>query len=167
MFSMSLIEAPAYAGDHSNKNYNDRHHHGLKKGHVKGRGKAKGRYLEVQLLGFHDYHGHVNTDAVGFRVEEGGGEHLSAKLSEVREGKEHSITVVAGDMIGGSPVFSGLFRDEPSVESLNVMGLDISGVGNHEFDEGVDELLRMQNGGCHPEDGCYFPEEPYAGADFK
>ena len=47
------------------------------------------------------------------------------------------------------------------------MGLDISGVGNHEFDEGVTELLRMQNGGCHPDDGCYFPGDPYPGADFQ
>ena len=47
------------------------------------------------------------------------------------------------------------------------MGLDVSSVGNHEFDEGVTELLRMQNGGCHPVDGCYFPAEPFAGADFQ
>ncbi len=47
------------------------------------------------------------------------------------------------------------------------MGLDLSGVGNHEFDEGVAELRRMQRGGCHAVDGCYFPEQPYEGADFK
>ncbi len=48
------------------------------------------------------------------------------------------------------------------------MGLDVSSVGNHEFDEGVDELLRMQRGGCHPDDGCYEPWGPggYPGADF-
>ncbi len=46
------------------------------------------------------------------------------------------------------------------------MGLDVSSVGNHEFDEGTEELLRMQEGGCHPVDGCYFPDDPYAGADF-
>ena len=82
-------------------------------------------------------------------------------LAELRAGHEHSLTVTAGDLIGGSPAFSGLFHDEPSVETLNSMGLDVSGVGNHEFDEGVTELLRMQNGGCHPVDGCYFPSEPY------
>ena len=75
--------------------------------------------------------------------------------------------MAAGDLIGGSPAFSGLFHDEPSVESLNAMDLDISGVGNHEFDEGVTELLRMQNGGCHPVDGCYFPDEPFSGAGFQ
>ncbi len=53
------------------------------------------------------------------------------------------------------------------MESLNALGLDVSSVGNHEFDDGVTELLRMQNGGCHPVDGCYFPAQPYAGADFQ
>ncbi len=47
------------------------------------------------------------------------------------------------------------------------MGLDVSSVGNHEFDEGTAELLRMQQGGCHPVDGCYFPDAPYEGADFQ
>lgn len=162
-----LASTASFAADTRHQNYNDRHHHGLKKGHDNDRGKALGRFVEVQLLGFNDYHGHVKTDAVGFRVNEGGGEYLSAKLSELREGKEYSFTVAAGDLIGGSPAFSGLFHDEPSVESLNIMGLDISSVGNHEFDEGVEELLRMQNGGCHPVDGCYFPDLPYAGAAFK
>ena len=50
---------------------------------------------------------------------------------------------------------------------MNAIGFDASAVGNHEFDEGVTELLRMQHGGCHPVDGCYFPDEPYAGADFQ
>ncbi len=167
ILSASLLAAPTYADDYAFKNSNARHPPGLKKVLDKLKGKVKGPFLEVQLLGFNDYHGHVKTDAVGFRVNEGGGEYLSAKLAELREGKKHSITVAAGDLIGGSPAFSGLFHDEPSVESLNAMGLDVSGVGNHEFDEGVEELLRMQNGGCHPVDGCYFPDTPYAGADFK
>jgi 5'-nucleotidase len=100
-------------------------------------------------------------------VAAGGGEYLSAKLNQLRVGNKYSVTVAAGDLIGGSPAFSGLFHDEPSVESLNAMHLDVSGVGNHEFDEGVTELLRMQNGGCHPVDDCYFPDQPFAGADFQ
>jgi 5'-nucleotidase len=127
-----------------------------------------GRLIDAQLLSFNDYHGHVEPGGSGTvdGVAAGGGEYLSAKLAELREGHKYTLTAAAGDLIGGSPAFSGLFHDEPSVESLNAMGLDVSGVGNHEFDEGVDELLRMQNGGCHPVDGCYFPDEPYAGADF-
>jgi 5'-nucleotidase len=128
-----------------------------------------GQLVQVQLLAFNDYHGHLEADGNGTvgGVEAGGGEYLAAKLAELRNGNKFSLTVAAGDLIGGSPAFSGLFHDEPSVESLNAMGLDVSGVGNHEFDEGVTELLRMQDGGCHPVDGCYFEDDPYAGADFQ
>ena len=124
--------------------------------------------IELQILAFNDYHGHVSGSTSG-RIDgepAGGGQYLSTKLTMLREGNENSLTVAAGDLIGGSPAFSGLFHDEPSIETLNYMGLDVSSVGNHEFDEGVTELLRMQNGGCHPDDGCYFPDEPYPGADF-
>ena len=136
------------------------------------RGDPPGQLVQVQLLGFNDYHGFLETDALPGPGDvagqpAGGGEYLSAKLKELRSGHKNSLTVAAGDMIGGSPFLSGLFHDEPSVESLNAMGLDVSSVGNHEFDEGVTELLRMQNGGCHPVDGCYFPSAPYPGADFQ
>ncbi len=124
---------------------------------------------KLQLLAFNDYHGHLESGTPGNAggVPAGGSEYLSSMLTRLREGQAASLTVAAGDLIGGSPSFSGLFHDEPSVESLNAMNLNISGVGNHEFDEGVTELLRMQNGGCHPVDGCYFPGSPYAGADFQ
>ncbi|MGB9345339.1 MAG: bifunctional metallophosphatase/5'-nucleotidase [Ilumatobacteraceae bacterium] len=129
----------------------------------------KGQLIDLQLLGINDYHGHLEATTPGDinGAPAGGSEYLSAKLNELRQGNKYSLTVAAGDLIGGSPAFSGLFHDEPSVESLNAMQLDVSSVGNHEFDEGVTELLRMQNGGCHPVDGCYFPEEPYPGADFQ
>lgn len=136
----------------------------------------KAKTTTVQLLSFNDYHGHLEaTDPKLTPVEDpsqtpvGGAEYLSSTLAALREksGFAGSLTVAAGDLIGGSPFLSGMFHDEPSVESLNEMELDVSSVGNHEFDEGTDELLRMQNGGCHPTDGCYFPEAPYAGADFQ
>lgn len=128
--------------------------------------------VQLQLLAFNDYHGFLETGSnpgpgnVGSDPA-GGGEFLSAKLNQLRTGHANSITVAAGDLIGGSPFLSGLFHDEPSVESLNAMNLVVSSVGNHEFDEGVTELLRMQDGGCHPVDGCYFPATPYAGANFQ
>ncbi|MCP4966851.1 MAG: bifunctional metallophosphatase/5'-nucleotidase [bacterium] len=128
----------------------------------------KEKLVELQILAFNDYHGHVEAGTAGTvaGVAAGGGEYLSAKLKELRKGHKTSVTVAAGDVIGGSPAFSGLFHDEPSVETLNKMKLDIASVGNHEFDEGVDELLRMQNGGCHPVDGCYF-DKPFKGAKFQ
>jgi 5'-nucleotidase len=137
-----------------------------------GNPDPEGQLVQLQILAFNDYHGHLQANTPG-TVDNpppggpaGGSEYLSTMLTQLREGHKYSLTVAAGDLIGGSPAFSGLFHDEPSVESLNAMGLDVSSVGNHEFDEGVTELLRMQNGGCHPVDGCYFPESPYPGADF-
>ena len=128
-----------------------------------------GQLVELQLLAFNDYHGHLeaNTPGTVGTAAAGGAEFLGTHLERLRHGNKNSLTVAAGDLIGGSPFLSGLFRDEPSVESLNALGLNVSSVGNHEFDDGVTELLRMQNGGCHPDDGCYFPDQPYAGADFQ
>ncbi len=132
--------------------------------------------VELQLLTFNDYHGWLEpptgTDATLGPVLDptatpvGGGEYLATTLAALRGTARHSLTATAGDLIGGTPFLSGLFHDEPAVESLEAMGLDVSGVGNHEFDEGLTELRRMQHGGCHPVDGCYNPEQPYDGADF-
>ena len=132
--------------------------------------------VSVQVLSFNDYHGHLEaTDQPLSRVLDpdqnpvGGVEFLSTTIKTLRAkaGAANSLTVAAGDLIGGSPFLSGMFHDEPSVESLNALGLDVSSVGNHEFDEGTTELLRMQQGGCHPVAGCYFPDAPYAGAKFQ
>jgi 2',3'-cyclic-nucleotide 2'-phosphodiesterase (5'-nucleotidase family) len=131
--------------------------------------------VSLQLLSLNDYHGYLQPPAGSdanlgtfdpSATNVGGGEYLATALSGLRSAADHSLTVAAGDLMGGTPFLSGLFRDEPSIESLEAMGLDVSGVGNHEFDEGLTELLRMQNGGCHPTDGCYFPSDPYDGANF-
>ena len=143
---------------------------------AKGDSSKRMRTTSVQLLSFNDYHGHLEaTDTPLSRAQDpsqtpaGGVEYLSSRLELLRSAAPggRSLTVAAGDLIGGSPFLSGMFHDEPSVESLNMLGLDVSSVGNHEFDEGTKELLRMQRGGCHPTDGCYWPDSPYEGADFQ
>ena len=78
---------------------------------------------------------------------------------------DNTLFVSAGDLIGATPLLSALFHDEPTIEAFNLMELDYNGVGNHEFDEGVEELLRMQYGGCHPVDGCE-DGDPFLGATF-
>ncbi len=131
--------------------------------------------VPVQILSFNDFHGHLAPDSGGDGevvlddgtvVEANGSEYLATHLNRLRTGNPLSYTVTAGDNIGGTPFLSALFRHEPTVESLEALGLDASGVGNHEFDAGVAELLRIQYGGCHPVDGCFFPDDPYDGADF-
>lgn len=144
--------------------------------HPKDKHRGDPNLVNVQLLSFNDYHGHLEaTDGPLSRQLDptqtpvGGVEYLSTTIKQLRAkaGDKNSLTVAAGDLIGGSTFLSGMFHDEPSIESMEALGLDVSSVGNHEFDEGTAELLRIQNGGCHPVDGCYFPDQPYDGADFQ
>ena len=99
------------------------------------------------------------------RTPAGGAEYLATHIDALRKQNRNTLVVSAGDNIGASPLVSGLFHDEPTIEAFNAMGVDISSVGNHEFDEGSAELLRMQDGGCHPVDGCQ-DGDGFAGADF-
>jgi 5'-nucleotidase len=115
---------------------------------------------EVRILAFNDLHGQLQPDGPG---DPPGATHLAAQITALRT--PNTVVVSAGDLIGGSPLVSGLFHDEPIIEAANALGLDLHGVGNHEFDEGVPELLRMKNGGCHPVDGCR-GSMPFAGAVF-
>jgi 5'-nucleotidase len=129
--------------------------------------------LKVQLLSVNDFHGHLDgsqyisrTGDPLDRVPAGGAEYLATNLRKLRARMRHTVFVAAGDLIGGSPLLSSLFHDEPSIEMFNKLGLWVSSVGNHEFDEGQAELLRMQHGGCHPEDGCR-DGNGFAGAKFR
>ncbi|MFG3110396.1 bifunctional metallophosphatase/5'-nucleotidase [Streptomyces tendae] len=155
---------------------NDRGHGG--NGHGHGHGHGQGRYQDVQLLSFNDLHGNleppagssgrvteVQPDGTTKTIDAGGVEYLATHLREARKGNRYSITAAGGDMVGASPLLSGLFHDEPTIEALNKLDLDVTSVGNHEFDEGAKELARLQNGGCHPTEGCYADKE-FKGADF-
>jgi 5'-nucleotidase len=136
------------------------------------------RYQDVQLLSFNDLHGNLEppsgssgrvtelqADGTTKTIDAGGVEYLATHLREAREGNAYSVTAAGGDMVGASPLISGLFHDEPTIEALNKLDLDVTSVGNHEFDEGAKELARLQNGGCHPTAGCY-TDKKFQGADF-
>ena len=153
-----------------------------------------GTEARVQLLAINDLHGHLAPNTPGTiqvgccnpvlnssgvqtgwtqkTVPAGGIAYLATQIKALRATNPNTITVGAGDMIGASPLVSALFHDEPTIEALNKVGMDVSGVGNHEFDEGVDELLRMQYGnqnggdGCHPVDGCQ-DGTPFGGSLFQ
>nr|WSW67851.1 5'-nucleotidase C-terminal domain-containing protein [Streptomyces sp. NBC_00995] len=137
------------------------------------------RTVDVQLLSFNDLHGNLEppagsagtvtetqADGTTKAVPAGGVEYLASSLRAARKGHPYSITAAGGDMVGASPLLSGLFHDEPTIEALNKIDLDVTTVGNHEFDEGATELARLQNGGCHPAEGCYEQGKKFEGADF-
>jgi len=153
-----------------------------------GAAGGKNKDTLVQLLAINDFHGNLQPPsgsggriAVGppltpggavQTVNAGGAEYLATWIKSLRTTNPNTITVGGGDLIGASPLISGLFHDEPTIESMNAIGLDVTSVGNHEFDEGIDELLRMQFGnqlggdGCHPVDGCQ-DGTPFGGALFR
>jgi len=150
--------------------------------------------IRVQLLAINDLHGHLAPNTPGTiqvgccnptfnssgvqtgwtqrTVPAGGIAYLATHIEQLRATNPNTLTVGAGDLIGASPLVSALFHDEPTIEALNSVGMDVSGVGNHEFDEGVPELLRMRYGnqlggdGCHPDDGCQ-DGTPFGGSLFE
>jgi len=134
--------------------------------------------VDLRILAINDFHGYLRPSPGGITIADpedktkkitipaGGAEHMATLVGQLRQGHKNAIFVAAGDLIGASPFLSAMFHDEPTIEALSMMGLNISAVGNHEFDEGKDELLRMQNGGCHPVDQCRGPH-PFLGAKFR
>lgn len=125
--------------------------------------------VAITILAINDFHGHLEPPTGGSGAIEGtpagGAAHLAAHIKERLAANPHSILVSAGDLIGGSPLASALFHDEPTIEVMDQIGLSLNAVGNHEFDEGYDELMRMQSGGCHPVDGCQL-RTSFPGASF-
>jgi 5'-nucleotidase len=121
--------------------------------------------VNLQILSINDFHGNIATTSGAFGGV-GRADFLAANMRAAEAEADNSVIVSAGDLIGASPLISALFHDEPTIEAMNLIGLDINGVGNHEFDEGAAELLRMQNGGSHPVDGD-LDGTPFLGADFE
>jgi len=132
--------------------------------------EARPASVEVQLLAFNDFHGNLEPPSgsngrIG-QTPAGGVEFLATHIANLRATNPNTVVVSAGDNIGASPLISGLFHDEPAIEALNTLGLQVSAVGNHELDEGWWELIRMARGGCHPKDGCQ-DGTPFGGARFE
>ena len=117
---------------------------------------------QVHLLAFNDLHGTLDPmSQTQYGQFAGGAAFLAKKVTDLQaQYGAYQATIFAGDNIGASPLASALFHDEPTVVASNLMNVDFASIGNHEFDEGSAELLRMQNGGCHPIDGC--DAAPYA-----
>ncbi len=142
--------------------------------------------IKVRVFGFNDFHGQLEAAGtfgnnlsvpVADRPPVGGADFLAAHIAELKKQNPNNVVVGAGDFIGATPLISSLFNDEPAIETLNRIGLEFNAVGNHEFDKGSAELLRLQNGGCRVVNGAQDPNScrgasvgtpvPYEGAKFK
>ena len=116
------------------------------------------RTVTVQILAINDLHGNLEppTGAEGLvgATPAGGAEYLAAHLDRARRANPNTLIVAAGDLIGASPLTSGLFHDAPTIEAVNAMGLAVSAIGNHELDDGTASLLARLKGGCPRMAGC-------------
>src|SRR4051812_9266781 len=114
--------------------------------------------VRVTIIAFNDFHGALEPphyavaatgpDGAAIRVPAGGAAWFASAVARLRAANPNHVVVAAGDLISASPLISAEFLDEPTILALNRIGLDYSSVGNHEFDRGRAELLRLQNGGC-------------------
>ena len=157
-------------------------------------GDGGSNVVNVQVLAINDFHGNLeaptgtsgmlsahpddpslvghdagpigSTGMGQITIRAGGAAFLATRIKSLRAENPQTVVVSAGDLSGASPLLSGLFHDEPSVLAMSSLGLDLNAVGNHEFDHGPAELLRLQNGGCHPTDGCTKGQPPFPGAKF-
>ncbi|QOR66439.1 5'-nucleotidase C-terminal domain-containing protein [Cytobacillus suaedae] len=127
-------------------------------------GLEKKENIKVQLLSVNDLHGKINVteQPKNNPNKYGNAAYLATYLKEREQTNENTLIIHSGDMVGGSPPVSALYQDEPTVEVMESIGFDVGTVGNHEFDEGVDEMLRLIYGGDHPNgtvnyDGINFP----------
>src|SRR4051812_25975721 len=167
--SASTGSSTAVPADRQSKHHKPRHH-------------AR-KPVKLQILALNDFHGQLEpldpAATSSGRINEtpaGGAAYLATHLKSLRARAaahgRRSVTVAAGDLVGASPLLSAAFHDEPTIEAMNKMGLQISSVGNHEFDEGWRELVRMQRGGClddgagrNNQNSC--PDHRFKGARFR
>jgi len=119
----------------------------------------------IRLIATNDFHGNIEVPAptnggsvvikdasnpAGVTVNTGGAVFMASLVKKLQSENPNNIFVGAGDLVYASPVTSTLFNQEPAIDVLNQLQLAVSSVGNHEFDLGRTELLRLQNGGCFP-----------------
>ena len=140
--------------------------------------------VPLRIIAINDFHGHLEptdkTVAVPnpanplatLPLRSGGAAFLAARINQLRAEQPRNVVVSAGDLVGASPLTSALFLDEPTIEVMNAIGLDISILGNHEFDHGVAHLLRLADGGCHAQpvanrQTCTGIDNKFSGARFK
>ena len=144
--------------------------------------KAASATVEVKIIAFNDFHGNLRTPSLrvpvpdatqstGMRFDPAGGiEQFSALVQSLKAKNKNFAVVSAGDMVGATPLLSALFKDEPTIEAMNLVGVDFHAVGNHEFDYGIKHLKRLKNGGCKVDEKTGQPDcdgrAPYAGAKF-
>ena len=112
---------------------------------------------DVQIIGSNDYHGRLAA-----------GPRLAAYVKAARAANPNTVFAAAGDLVGATTFESFIQKDKPTIDVMNEAGLDVSAVGNHEFDAGyddlVDRIMAPYDATTNPQGGA---EWQYLGANVK
>src|SRR4051794_29285620 len=121
-------------------------------------------YTEVTILDISDYHGQLiplseAADTLGPTFAIGGAAFLKTWFDKYqaesalssKDGKPNVIEMAAGDSVGATPPISAFFQDKPTIEVMNMMGIDIDGLGIHNFDRGADFMRHILINGTPPD----------------
>jgi 5'-nucleotidase len=124
---------------------------------------SRAQCAHLRVLYINDFHGNLEPPT----ATTGGAAYLAAYVNELKGEARHTLFLGGGDLIGASPPISGLLLEEPTLAVLGEMGMDASAVGNHEFDAGYPELLRLIDGGKNEVTGRQWPgmKFPFLGAN--
>lgn len=119
--------------------------------------------VQVQILATNDFHGRILPNNA-----ESGAAVIAGAVQQLESQNPNTVFAAAGDLIGASTFESFVANDKPTIDALNAAGLDVSAVGNHEFDQGYDDLVNRvmapYDADDNPEGGA---EWEYIGANVK
>ncbi len=88
--------------------------------------------ISINWLAINDFHGRIDADTVKFAG--------SVERFRPAAGAANTLVIGAGDFIGASLFASAVAADQPTIDVINELGVDVSAVGNHEFDQGLADL---------------------------
>lgn len=112
--------------------------------------------VDVQILATNDFHGRIQANR-----SEAGAAVMAGAVQQLRDENPNTVFAAAGDLVGASTFESFIQHDRPTIAALNAAGLDVSAVGNHELDQGYDDLV---NRVMEPYDA---ETNPYGGAEWQ
>jgi 5'-nucleotidase len=94
--------------------------------------------IDIQILATNDFHGRIQNDTGSLTA---GAAVMAGAVKQLRAANPNTVFAAAGDLIGASTFESFIAHDKPTIDAMNEAGLDVSSVGNHEFDQGYNDLV--------------------------
>lgn len=99
--------------------------------------------VTIDIVSVNDFHGRLEAGSppsATAPTSPAGAAVLAGMVNSYRAANPNTAFVAAGDLIGASTFTSFIQQDQPTIDAFNAMGLDASSFGNHEFDQGREDV---------------------------